>query len=68
MNAYIFYLYKTYGYGAFDEDVAVVIANTEKEALGMLLQEQGYRAEDWELQGSQPCSMSGVVFHQHRED
>jgi hypothetical protein len=51
LNVYIANYYKSYGYGAFDELVTVVCANTETEALGLVLEEnQNTVANGWTIE------------------
>lgn len=44
------YCYQSFGYGAYKETYAVVVANTYQEALGMLLQQYNdtFR-ENWDI-------------------
>lgn len=39
MNVYNCYYYKAYGYGAYEEYDAIIVANSESEALGFALTE-----------------------------
>ncbi|UMO77197.1 hypothetical protein SmaMPs15_000046 [Stenotrophomonas maltophilia phage vB_SmaM_Ps15] len=51
MNVYKADYWKDWGWGAYDEESAIIIANTASEALGFALQEfPDSIAEYWEIE------------------
>jgi len=49
VNTYTGNMYKVYGYGAVDDIYILIVANTEKEALGFAIHDHGHTKDDWSI-------------------
>lgn len=60
IKPFMCYYYRSYGYGAYDDIMCITTANTESEALGLVLQYYPEtQATYWGI-GETDCSTIGV--------